>query len=79
MGGGAWLFLFGGMISLVNSVNEQDLNQLNGHNSQIVTDFLEGLLIFNQSQEVSDAIRCSGAHVCYCQIQRVISLTKRFG
>ncbi len=40
MGGGAWPFLVGGVICLVNSVNERDL-----------TDFLEGLLVFNQSQE----------------------------
>ena len=31
MGGGAWLFLVGGVIFLVNSVNERDLNQLNSH------------------------------------------------
>ena len=29
MGGGAWPFLVGGVICLVNSVNERDLNQLN--------------------------------------------------
>jgi hypothetical protein len=52
MGGGAWPFLVGGVICLVNSVNERDLNLLNSHTiSTIVTDFLEGLLVFNQSQE----------------------------
>ena len=51
MGGGAWPFLVGGVICLVNSVNERDLNRLNSHTIQIVTDFLEGLLVFNQSQE----------------------------
>ena len=52
MGGGAWPFLVGGVICLVNSVNERDLNLLNSHTiSRIVTDFLEGLLVFNQSQE----------------------------
>ena len=30
MGAGAWPFLVGGVICLVNSVNEQDLNMLNG-------------------------------------------------
>ena len=40
MGGGAWPFLVGGVICLVNS-----------HDFRIVTDFLEGLLVFNQSQE----------------------------
>ena len=29
MGGGAWPFLVGGVICLVNSVNERDLVQLN--------------------------------------------------
>ena len=28
MGGGAWLFLVGGVICLVNSVNERDLSLL---------------------------------------------------
>ena len=29
MGGGAWPFLVGGVICLVNSVNERDLDRLN--------------------------------------------------
>ena len=29
MGGGAWSFLVGGVICLVNSVNERDLSLLN--------------------------------------------------
>ena len=32
MGGGAWPFLVGGVICLVNSVNERDLNLLNSMN-----------------------------------------------
>ena len=44
MGGGAWPFLVGGVICLVNSVNERDLSLLNSHTiSEIVADFLEGL------------------------------------
>ena len=31
MGGGAWPFLVGGVICLVNSVNERDLRLLNRH------------------------------------------------
>ncbi len=31
MGGGAWLFLVGGVICLVNSINERDLNLLTSH------------------------------------------------
>ena len=31
MGGGAWLFLAGGVICMVNSVNERDLNLLNSY------------------------------------------------
>ena len=48
MGGGAWPFLVGGVICLVNSVNERDLNLLNSRT--ILTDgvcFLEGLFAFS--------------------------------
>ena len=31
MGGGAWPFLVGGVICLVNSVNERDLRLLNSY------------------------------------------------
>ena len=31
VGGGAWPFLVGGVICLVNSVNERDLNLLNSY------------------------------------------------
>ena len=46
MGGGAWPFLVGGVICLVNSVNERDLDLLNSsaNSSGFVRDFLEGLL-----------------------------------
>jgi hypothetical protein len=44
MGGGAWPFLVGGVICLVNSVNERDLNLLNRCASLRAGDtFLEGL------------------------------------
>jgi hypothetical protein len=43
MGGGAWPFLVGGVICLVNSDNERDLNLLNSLAYFIGTDFLEGL------------------------------------
>ncbi len=49
MGGGAWPFLVGGVICLVNSVNERDLYLLNssGNSSFWVSlcDFLEGLSV----------------------------------
>ena len=49
MGGGAWPFLVGGVICLVNSVNERDLSLLNSHASFLdAPDFLEGLLSFRQ-------------------------------
>ena len=49
MGGGAWPFLVGGVICLVNSVNERDLSLLNSPtNSEFVADFLEGQLVFNK-------------------------------
>ena len=44
MGGGAWPFLVGGVICLVNSVNERDLNLLNSDAVILtVAHFLEGL------------------------------------
>ena len=48
MGGGAWPFLVGGVICLVNSDNERDLNLLTSHaNLPVRGDFLEGLSVFN--------------------------------
>ena len=46
MGGGAWPFLVGGVICLVNSVNERDLNLLTS-NSYVNrgSNFLEGLYV----------------------------------
>ena len=49
MGGGAWPFLVGGVICLVDSVNERDLSLLNS--SAILTnggDFLEGLSVLSR-------------------------------
>ena len=49
MGGGAWPFLVGGVICLVNSVNERDLSLLNSNNACFrLVNFLEGLLVSNQ-------------------------------
>ena len=49
MGGGAWPFLVGGVICLVNSVNERDLSLLNSFaffsRAEI---FLEGLSLFKR-------------------------------
>ena len=48
MGGGAWPFLVGGVICLVNSVNERDLDLLNSSANTSVfvfRDFLEGLSV----------------------------------
>ncbi len=48
MGGGAWPFLVGGVICLVNSVNERDLNLLNSYRKlRFLVNFLEGLCVFN--------------------------------
>lgn len=48
MGGGAWPFLVGGVIRLVNSVNERDLDLLNStaYPFGYVRHFLEGLSVF---------------------------------
>eukprot|EP00399_MALV-I-05_sp_L67-4_P000287 gene287-gene134 len=40
MGGGAWPFLVGGVICLVNSVNERDLNLLNRYGNLLVAGHL---------------------------------------
>jgi hypothetical protein len=49
MGGGAWPFLVGGAICLVNSVNERDLSLLTSYaEAPSVASFLEGLLPFRQ-------------------------------
>ncbi len=46
MDGGAWPFLVGGVICLVNSVNERDLSLLNSRdNTCVVYGFLEGLSV----------------------------------
>ena len=45
MGGGAWPFLVGGVICLVNSVNERDLDLLNSsENLRILTILLRGTI-----------------------------------
>ena len=49
MGGGAWPFLVGGVICLVNSVNERDLSLLNSSvNFLLTANFLEGQLVLNK-------------------------------
>ncbi len=55
MGGGAWPFLVGGVICLVNSVNERDHCLLNSpvSESSLTAGFLEGRA-FYQMQEDSD-------------------------
>ena len=48
MGGGAWPFLVGGVICLVNSVNERDLSLLNNPMMHVRHDgFLEGLCAYS--------------------------------
>jgi len=45
MGGGAWPFLVGGVICLLNCVNERDLNLLNSYaNLRIRGQLLRGTL-----------------------------------
>ena len=51
MGGGAWPFLVGGVICLVNSVNERDLSLLNSDAYlRIFKHFLEGLCDFKRKE-----------------------------
>ena len=47
-GGGAWPFLVGGVICVVNSVNERDLSLLTSIVNMMGGYFLEGLFVFNE-------------------------------
>ncbi len=57
MGGGAWPFLVGGVICLVNSDNERDLNLLTSLVHSMDVDFLEGLCISIRTWKF-EAITC---------------------
>ena len=46
MGGGAWPFLVGGVICLVNSVNERDLSLLTSRTKHAWCRLLRGTLCF---------------------------------
>jgi hypothetical protein len=50
MGGGAWPFLVGGVICLVNSDNERDLNLLNNRLHIMYLCFLEGLCVYKRME-----------------------------
>ena len=51
MGGGAWPFLVGGAICLVNSDNERDSSLLNSsHISFVCVNFLEGQVAFSHTR-----------------------------
>ena len=52
MGGGAWPFLVGGVICLVNSVNERDLRLLNSDSFACKAGFifLEGHSVFSRGK-----------------------------
>ena len=74
MGGGAWPFVVGGVICLVNSVNERDLILLNSFMYlRIYIGFLEGLCDFkrkevwgnNRSVMPLDVLGCTRATLMY--------------
>ncbi len=79
MSGGAWPFLVGGLICLVNSDNERDLILLisdanvgrpSGLSSLFVRNFLEGLSASLadgslRQKQVCNALRCPGLHARY--------------
>ena len=50
MGGGAWPFLVGGVICLVNSVNERDLSLLTRHTDLDRRCLLRGTLCVNHKE-----------------------------
>ena len=71
MGGGAWPFLVGGVICLLNCVNERDLSLLNRPSYLRISRCLlrgtvpalgYGSLSLKQ---VCNALRCSGLHARY--------------
>ena len=47
MGGGAWPFLVGGVICLVNSVNERDLSLLNSCANLLPGEGLDGVVVYH--------------------------------
>ncbi len=53
MGGGAWPFLVGGVICLVNSVNERDRRLLNSSTNgfSLVKSFLEGRSFYKMKED----------------------------
>jgi hypothetical protein len=51
MGGGAWPFLVGGVICLVNSDNERDLDQLTRAHVARWAVFLEGQSVTNRRKD----------------------------
>ncbi len=54
MESGAWPFLVGGLLCLVYSVNERDLNLLNSYENLTIdswVNFLEGLSVTNRKFE----------------------------
>ena len=86
MGGGAWPFLVGGVICLVNSVNERDLNLLNRITYFRISDFLlRGTVRVSacgslRLKQVCDALRCSGLHARYTDaFNEFITLPGRVG
>ncbi len=78
MGGGAWPFLVGGVICLVNSVNERDLNLLTSLPYTKRFDFLEGLWVASTWKfEAITGQWCPlmswAARALYWHIQQVLS------
>ena len=77
--GGAWPFLVGGLICLVNSENERDLNLLNSMVNLIFGSYVWYLILLRgtlyilvngslRQKQVCDALRCSGLHARYTDI-----------
>ena len=86
MGGGAWPFLVGGVICLLNCVNERDLNLLNRMPFLRKRLFLlrGTLCVLAQGslrlKQVCDALRCSGLHARYTDaFNECITLPDRVG
>ena len=86
MGGGAWPFLVGGVICLLNCVNERDLSLLNRTMYlRIYLFLLRGTLCLSAHgslslKQVCNALRCSGLHARYTdELNKCATLPEKVG
>ena len=85
MGGSAWPFKVGGVICVVNSLNERGLSLLNSvkNDSYLITSWRTLVCVTEGSwrqQQVCDALRCSRLHARYTDaLNEFIILPEKVG